>query len=481
MANLDISFKPQRAYLRKPKASPTGPVVPQAVSGRFRRLKWRVLITCLGLYYVLPFLRWDRGPDQPNQAVLIDLAHGRLYLFFIEIWPQEIYYITGLLILAALILVLINALAGRVWCGYFCPQTVWTDLFLWVERLIEGDRRERLRKHGQSLNSRRAMEIVAKHGAWIVIALLTGGVFALYFEDAPTLLRALATGQASAMSYGWVAILTATTYTLAGFAREQVCTWMCPWPRLQGAIWDPEALIVSYRDHRGEVRMSAKKAADIRAKGEPAGDCVDCLQCVVVCPIGIDIREGPNVACINCGLCVDACDGVMAQLKRRRGLIDYEAWRNIERERSGASARLRPVRPKTLALAASIVVLIAAMAAGLALRGDTKVTVAHDRNPIAVMLLDGRTRNGYTVRIYNKAGEERTFALSVGGLPSAEVTLIGGDLIERVAADTTQEFRLLVTSNERTRRPITVVATDVSSGRFVSANDFFIPHIEVHR
>jgi cytochrome c oxidase accessory protein FixG len=476
MTTLDISFKPERAHLRRPKATALkGRVVPQSVSGRYRRLKWVALIACLSIYYVLPFLRWDRGPGLPDQAVLIDFERTRLYVFFIEIWPQEVYYLTGLLILSALVLIWLNAVAGRVWCGYFCPQTVWTDLYLAVERWIEGDRRDRLKKQAEGLGFRRCLELAGKHAIWVLIALFTGGAFVLYFTDAPTLVAALATGKASALHYAWIGTLTATTYTLAGFAREQVCTWMCPWPRLQGAIWDPEALIVRYRDYRGEPRGSVKKAAELRARGEPAGDCVDCMQCVVVCPIGIDIREGPNFACINCGLCIDACDGVMRKLDRPRGLIDYEAWANIERGRRGEPQRRRVVRPKTVVMAAAIVALIGLMAIGLVLRTDAKMTVIHDRNPVAVMLSDGRVRNAYAVHLSNKADEARTFRLSVTGPADAEVEIAGGGMLVTVPADSTEEVRVLLKTRSRERQPVEFSAIDERTGRSIAATDIFIP------
>ena len=286
------------------------------------------------------------APTRRIRRVLLDFANGRLYFFFVEIWPQDLYLVTGLLVLASTILILTNALAGRLWCGFACPQTVWTDLFLLVERLIEGDRRQRLKNLGAPLDAKRAMQIVAKHSAWLLISLATGGTLIFYFTDAPELLRSFARGDVSANALCWIVVFAGTTYGLAGFAREQVCTFMCPWPRLQGAIWDPEAFTVNYRDYRGEQRTSAKKAAELRLQGKPAGDCVDCDQCVTVCPIGIDIREGPNFACINCGLCVDACDSVMSKLGRPRGLIDYESWDNIERGRRARAARLPAGAPE---------------------------------------------------------------------------------------------------------------------------------------
>src|SRR5688572_12042680 len=213
-------------------------IYPQGVRGRYRRIKWAVLLVTLGIYYLLPFVRWDRGPSAPSQAVLIDFANSRFYFFFIEIWPQEVYYITGLLILAALVLFLMNAVAGRVWCGYLCPQTVWTDLFQTIERFWEGDRREHLHRDRQPWNLDKLWRGAGKHVTWLVVAWWTGGAWVLYFADAPTLMEELASGTAPFVAYLWIGILTFTTYALAGHMREQVCVYMCPWPRIQGALID---------------------------------------------------------------------------------------------------------------------------------------------------------------------------------------------------------------------------------------------------
>jgi cytochrome c oxidase accessory protein FixG len=229
-------------------------VYPQKVSGTFRRIKWGLMAFCLGVYYLLPFVRWNRGLGAPDQAVLVDLPNHRFYFFFIELWPQEVYYFTGLLILAAVTLFLMNSVGGRIWCGYLCPQTVWTDLFMQVERWIEGDRNKRMRLDQAPLSATKAARKLAKHAVWIAIALATGGAWIFYFNDAPTTLRALATGQAGATVYGFIGLFSATTYLLAGWAREQVCIYMCPWPRFQSAMFDEDTLLVTYEEWRGEPR-----------------------------------------------------------------------------------------------------------------------------------------------------------------------------------------------------------------------------------
>lgn len=241
-------------------------IYPQRVSGYFRNVKWFALIVTLGIYYFLPFVRWDRGPNAPSQAVLVDLPSRRFYFFFIEIWPQEVYYFTGLLVLAALALFLMNAVAGRVWCGYLCPQTVWTDLFMLIERWVEGDRRERIQSDDMPWTFAKIRRKTTKHFLWLIVAWWTGGVWVLYFADAPTLVGQLATFQAPAIAWISIGVLTFTTYSLAGLMREQVCTYMCPWPRIQAALTDEYALNVTYRFDRGEPRDSLKKSEVLRAK-----------------------------------------------------------------------------------------------------------------------------------------------------------------------------------------------------------------------
>jgi len=459
-------------------------VYPQSVSGTFRNIKWALMAFCLGIYYLLPFVRWDRGPGEPGQAVLVDFPHRRFYFFFIEIWPQEVYYFTGLLIIAAMALFLMNAIGGRIWCGYLCPQTIWTDLFYAVERLIEGDRREQMRKAAAPPSVRRVSELTAKHGIWLFIAWWTGGAWVLYFADAPTLVRELATGQAPAVAYICIAVLTFTTYTLAGFMREQVCVYMCPWPRIQAALTDEWALNVTYRTDRGEPRASLKTANDLRNKGEPAGDCVDCLQCVAVCPTGIDIRNGAQLGCIMCGLCIDACDTVMTKVGRPTGLIAYDNEVNTVRRQEGKAPVYRLVRARTAIYVGIIVLAGAIMLYSLLTRSVITVSVLHDRNPLFVTLADGSIRNAYTVRVLNKQSDSRTVRLELSGLPGAEVHVVGpevataGQPLIAVGPDQTHEVRVLVTAPAGTKleRSTDLVfrVADLAGGAAASANDHFV-------
>lgn len=472
---MSITIEIDHAKTRAKAAAHAGlPVVPQAVKGPIRRLKWGILLLTLSIYYVTPFIRWERGPDAPDQAVLLDFANGRLYAFFVEIWPQDLYLVTGLLVLASTILILANALAGRLWCGFACPQTVWTDLFLLVERLIEGDRRQRLKTIGAPLTPKRVGQLIAKHAIWLLLSLMTGGTLIFYFTDAPTLVGGLIAGNVSANALTWIAVFTGTTYGLAGFAREQVCTFMCPWPRLQGAIWDPEAYTVNYRDYRGEQRISAKKAAELRQQGKPAGDCVDCGQCVAVCPIGIDIREGPNFACINCGLCVDACDGVMAKLGRPRGLIDYESWTNIERGRRNEPSRNRMLRPKTIGLTAACLALAGMIGVAFATKTSAVLSVQHDRDPVAVRLSDGSLRNAYTVKLLNKSSIPHRYAISVTGI-DAKLSIVGNEALSptEVAPDASESLRVTLTATVAGNWDVVFTARDETGGT-ISATDRFL-------
>ncbi len=430
------------------------PIFPRRVTGWFRRLKWWIMAVTLGIYYLTPWIRWDRGPNLPDQAVLVDLAGRRFYFLWIEIWPHEFYFVAGLLIMAGIGLFLFTAILGRVWCGYTCPQTVWTDLFLLVERWIEGDRNARLRLWKAPWDFHKWRLRVTKWAIWVLIGLATGGAWVFYFADAPTLLRSLVTFQAPAIAYFSIAILTLTTVTFGGFMREQVCIYMCPWPRIQAAMMDRDTLTVAYREWRGEPRGKGKRR---RAQAEEAhsdetiegtqaagpqiggrspnvpmpglptgiggpipakeglGDCIDCNACVNVCPMGIDIRDGQQLACITCALCIDACDDVMEKIGKPRGLIDYLTLKDEVRERAGEPPippMKHVLRPRTFVYAGLWSGIGLALVAGLFMRSDIDVNLTPIRNPQFVVLSDGTIRNDYDIRIRNKLGEDRDIELS---------------------------------------------------------------------
>ena len=443
---------------------PRTPIYPKLAHGRWRTIKWAVLIATLAIYYIVPWLRWARPAGAPQQAVLVDFTGRRFYFFFIQLWPQEVYFITGLLVMAALALFLTTALFGRLWCGYACPQTVWTDLYIAVERLFEGDRNARMRLDASPWSLDKAWRKGGKHATWLAIAMATGGAWVFYFHDAPTLWRTFWIGQAPMTAYVSVGVLICTTYALAGAMREQVCTYLCPWPRIQGAMIDEHSLQVTYRRNRGEPRAPHKKDES----WEGRGDCIDCNQCVVVCPMGIDIRDGGQIECINCGLCIDACDEIMVRLERPKGLIAYDTDAAVAQRAAGRRATYHPVRTRTIYYAAALTVVSALMVGGLVTRNPVDVEVLRDRNPTFVRLHDGAIRNGYTIKIDNRTFERRAFQLTLTGLSGAVLKTPGapatsGPLPVTVEPNQVLAVTLLVTAPpaDLTARslPVTFVLT----------------------
>jgi cytochrome c oxidase accessory protein FixG len=443
-------------------------IYPKLATGSFRAAKWVIMALTLNIYYLVPFVRWDRGPELPDQAVLIDFAGRRFYFFFIEIWPQEVYYITGLLILAALALFLASALFGRVWCGYACPQTVWTDLFITVERLFEGDRNARIRLDRAGWSFNKAWRKIGKHSVWLLISAATGGAWILYFHDAFEVLVNFFSGQSPVSAYLFFALLTFTTYTLAGTMREQVCTYMCPWPRIQAAMTDREALNVAYRTDRGEPRGAHKK----NDSWDGRGDCIDCKQCVAVCPMGIDIRDGSQLECIQCGLCIDACDDIMHKVDLPTGLITYETDDNIDRFHAGEKPRYRFIRTRTIVYAVALIIVSLAMLGGLLNRSELELNSYRDRNPNFVVLSDGSVRNGYTIKVINKAHQERQLELIVTGDARLITRILGAadnaPMQLNVSGDRTQDFIVYITlpadAIEAARESITFSVLDSASG-----------------
>jgi len=450
---------------------------PKAAHGTFRRLKWAVMAVTLAIYYLTPWIRWDRGPNAPDQAVLIDIPARRFYFFFIEIWPQEVYYLTGLLIIAALGLFLATSLFGRVWCGYTCPQTVWTDLFIAVEHLLEGDRAARIRGDALPWTAAKVARKAVKHVMWIVIAVLTGGAWVFYFADAPSLAADLLRFQAAPIAYIAIGVLTVTTYLLGGHAREQVCTYMCPWPRIQATMLDEDSLVVTYRDYRGEPRGLHRK----NESWEGRGDCIDCNQCVAVCPMGIDIRDGQQLECITCALCIDACNTVMERVQRPRGLIAYDTLANLERRAVGQPPRLRLLRLRPVIYAVLIVVVGALMAVTLGSRANLDLNVLRDRNPLYVTLSDGSVRNGYTLKVINKLHQTRDLRLSVTGSLPVRMNVLGGvaadEPVINVGPDRLVSFRVFLTVPAEELRgestAITLIVADPVTGAQATYDSVF--------
>ena len=417
------------------------------VEGHFRRLKWLIMLVTLTIYYVTPWLRWDRGAYAPNQAVLVDMAHRRFYFFFIEIWPQEFFFVAGLLVMAGVGLFLVTSVVGRAWCGYACPQTVWTDLFIAVETFIEGDRNARIKLDNAPWTGRKISLRLIKHIIWVLIAVATGGAWIFYFADAPTLLKTFFTGHAPFVAYATVGVLTATTYVFGGLMREQVCICMCPWPRIQAAMLDEDSLVVTYNDWRGEPRSHGSKKS--LAQGLSTGDCVDCNACVAVCPTGIDIRDGQQLECITCALCIDACDNVMEKIGKPNGLISYSTLRdynhNLALAKDPATGSIAPgrirdasgsflnsvrhfnwhvfFRLRTFIYIGMWSLVGVGMLYLLLTRDRLQVNVQHDRNPVAVKLSDGSIRNGYTIKILNMIPEPRVITLSINGLAGATMSI----------------------------------------------------------
>lgn len=468
---------------RQPLYTARKKVFPKRAEGKFRRFKWIITLITLGIYYLAPWIRWNRGPYAPDQAILVDLASRRFFFFFIEIWPQEFYYVAGLLLMAGFGLFLVTSAVGRGWCGYSCPQTVWVDLFLVVERAIEGDRNPRMKLDAGPWTFEKLRKRVAKHALWLTIGVATGGAWIFYFADAPQLMKSLVTGGAPAVAYATIATLTATTYTFSGLMREQVCTYMCPWPRIQGAMLDENSLVVTFNDWRGEPRTRHAKKAE--ASGQAVGDCADCNACVAVCPMGIDIRDGQQMECITCALCIDACDGVMDKIGKPRGLIAYATLSdyssNMRLATDGGRLPVQPARvrnaegtfvrairhfdwriifrPRVVFYAAVWAAIGVGMLVHLGLRERLKLNVVHDRNPQYVRVSDGSVRNGYTLRILNMVPTPRKVNVRLEGLDGAtmripEISMLDGRaFIIDAEPDAATTLRVFVTRHE-TETPV---------------------------
>ncbi len=383
-------------------------IYPREIAGRFQRLRVIAVWVLLGLYYLLPWVRWEG-----RQAVLFDLPARKFHIFALTLWPQDFYFLTWLLVIAALSLFFFTALAGRLFCGYACPQTVWTETFLWMERLVEGTRSQQMKLARAPWSLEKLLRKGGKQLLWIAFALWTGFTFVGYFTPITELAGKIAHFATGPWETFWVLFYGGATYLNAGFMREQVCKYMCPYARFQSAMFDRDTLIITYDETRGEPRGARKKGSDYKAKG--LGDCVDCTMCVQVCPTGIDIRQGLQYECIACAACIDACDEVMDKVGYPRGLIRYDTQHGLE------GVRKRVIRPRTIVYATLLGLLVAGFAVTLSNRNVVGIDVIRDRNALFRERPDGRVENVYNVKVLNKDGEPHEFRISASGLDGLEV------------------------------------------------------------
>jgi len=393
-------------------------VFPRSVKGFYRNLKTAILFLAYGVYFLLPWIPWQRGQG-PSQTVLFDIINRRFYIFDLTVYAQDIFWLAGFLIIGAFLLFYITGILGRVFCGYFCFQTLWTDVFVAIERLVQGERNKRIKLANQEWNSRKILLKVSTWILWTVVSFWTGLSFVLYWGEANQIFVEFFTGMAPFPAYATALFITATTLVMAGLAREQVCTYMCPYARFQSAMFDKDTVVVAYDSIRGERKKGRLKPdkKNLPAKyriDENVGDCIDCGYCVQVCPVGIDIRDGMQYQCITCALCIDACNNVMDAVKYPRGLISYTSESNIEGKKGIAW-----LKPRNLGYAAIILLASISLAYSIITRAQIELHVKQVRQPLYIQLSDGYIQNRYDIKVFNKHKTDVELEISITGLVGA--------------------------------------------------------------
>ena len=395
-------------------------IYPRAVTGVFAQWRWALVILTQLVYYGLPWLTWDG-----RQAVLFDLGARKFYILGLVFWPQDVIYLTVILVLSAYSLFLFTSVAGRLWCGYACPQTVYTEMFLWVERKIEGDRMARMKLDAAPASAAKFGKKAAKHGIWVAIGLWTGVTFVGYFTPIRDLLREMPFGL-SGWETVWVLFYGFATYGNAGWMREQVCKYMCPYARFQSVMFDKDTMVITYDAARGEPRGARGKKVDIKAAG--LGHCVDCGICVQVCPTGIDIRKGLQYECIGCAACIDGCDQVMDKMGYPRGLVRYTTENALAAGYTPRQMWRRVFRLRTLLYTSLLVVITVAAGVSLYLRNPLKVNVMRDRSTLAREAEPGQVENIYRLQVMNTDGTPRQYTVSARGLKGLRIIGVDGPL-----------------------------------------------------
>ncbi|HUJ86838.1 MAG TPA: cytochrome c oxidase accessory protein CcoG [Burkholderiales bacterium] len=400
-------------------------IYPRAVRGWFAAWRWALVWATQLAFYGGAWLTWNG-----RQALLFDIASRKFYVFGLVLWPQDAIYLTILLVISALSLFLFTTVAGRLWCGYACPQTVYTELFMWIERVIEGDRARRIVLDRSDFGARKLGLKAAKHGAWIAVALWTGFTFVGYFTPIRELWHAVWGGETGPWATFWILFYGFATYGNAGWMREQVCKYMCPYARFQSAMFDQDTMIITYDPERGEPRGARPRGIEPKARG--LGDCVDCGVCVQVCPTGIDIRDGLQYECIGCAACIDGCNQVMDRMGYARGLIRYSTAHAMERGLTRAQMFARAFRPRVLLYSAILWLVIIAAAVALYERVPLKLDVIRDRAAISREVEGGQIENLYQLQIMNTAEKTRRFEIRVEGLPG--IRLASDPVVEMAGA-----------------------------------------------
>ncbi len=389
-------------------------IYPRAVSGWFAKWRWAIVFATQIVFYLSPWLSWNG-----RQAVLFDLGARKFYIFGIVFWPQDFIYLTVLLMISAYSLFLFTTVAGRLWCGYACPQTVYTEIFLWIERVVEGDRVAQMRLDDGKITARKIRLKATKHGAWIALSLWTGFTFVGYFTPIQELSREVLTWTLGPWEAFWLLFYGLATYGNAGWLREQVCKYMCPYARFQGVMFDRDTLVIAYDEERGEPRGSRSKKADPRGLG--LGDCIDCQICVQVCPTGIDIRQGQQYECIGCTACIDGCDQVMDKMGYPRGLIRYASLNGVSQHLGWREMVRRVFRPRVLVYSAVLWAIIIAAGISLYHRVPVKVDVIRDRGALSREVADGQIENVYRLQIMNTQEQARFLKITASGIDGLQV------------------------------------------------------------